>query len=281
MITFASAMNIGLMVIGLTIAAMNPTGFQKANTLMQWDEMPTRPKDYSRDVMSALRDVPYRDLIEVSAVLPSDLVRATLREGGGNCANRTQAFAYELDHQGVDYQIIDVIQPESVSRGVGHTMIRLSTGLLDVHNAGLPLGGGKALDLPDLQEGPIQDYRAISLNSRKTGTSRYFGDFLEGAVIGYRDPGDMRRYWTFIEAIFIPIGNDRLEKMIYDGLALIVGVLPPIRVDDYQSIWEANAGAIILGKSALACIRAAILVITVQAIIILVQRIACRASRPI
>lgn len=62
---------------------------------------------------------------------------------------------------------------------------------------------------------------------------------------------EVNRYFDFRERIYVPLGHDRLEKVIYDGVTLLFGYLPNVYTPEYDALVEANRVEVAVQRSAL------------------------------
>ena len=158
-----------------------------------------------------------------------------------------------------DYQIIHLMHPDGITRGLGHTMIRLPyiedgetrIGLVDLKEGGIPTSGNRPLDIAELTKGTIHDFQIRSMTPLLDDNSGYYGEFLEGVSVGYARSSDVNRYFDFMERIYVPLGHDRLEKIIYDGVTLLFGYLPMVYTPEYDALVEANRVEVAVQRSAL------------------------------
>lgn len=195
--------------------------------------------------------------------------RATIEGGAGTCSERSFGLAWKLRRSDLDIQIVHLMRPGEIVRGVGHTVVRIAyddagetrVGLVDLLEGGLPTSGGVPLDIQDLTHGAVPDFRIRSFNDRKDEASRYYGDFLDGASIGFIPARELDSYFAFIESVYRPLGSERLEKLFFDGLALLLGALPSVYVPDDAVLVGPHAIEMRLQKAALWVLRSALLVI--------------------
>lgn len=117
------------------------------------------------------------------------------------------------------------------------------------------------MDVEDLTRGAVPNFEFRSLTPLLNDDSPYYEKFLDNVSIGYIPSREIDRYFDFIEHIYFPLGNDRLEKYLYDGLALLVGFLPKIYVPNYEALVREHRFEILLQRSALWIERTALLVI--------------------
>jgi len=69
---------------------------------------------------------------------------------------------------------------------------REQVGLVDLLFEGIPRSAVRNLDLEDLRDGPVSEFSVLSLNPRPSEhhVSRYYGQFLSSASIGYLNGAD-------------------------------------------------------------------------------------------
>ncbi|MEM7043369.1 MAG: hypothetical protein AAF543_11215 [Pseudomonadota bacterium] len=258
------------------IAASSPIAFQKANVVT-----PSTPRGVPDLIVSTpldadkvVGDIPYRGG-EVWAVKPSAKYEATILGGSGNCATKTLGLAHYLGENGIDYQIIDLMHSGTFLAGIGHTLMRVAyrhngqerVGLIDMLEGGLPTDGERYFDVADLTDGAIPNAKVDPLNERKDDHARYFGAFLDGVVIGYRSAADVNRYHGFVDSIYVPLGHEKLEKYVYDGVSLIFGYLPSLQVTEYERMLEDIGPTIYLHRFALWTLRSALVVFPLMFVI--------------
>lgn len=263
-----------LLLTAMCLAALRPLSFQKSNTVIPGPkEFPAITADSFLDVDEIVGQIPYKGGF-VWAIHPDRKFESTIRDGYGSCSNKTEGLAYYLNNAEIDFQIVDLLHPESFLEGYGHTLMRAPyqrngenrTALIDMLEAGLPLSGDKYIDVADLSNGAIADFGMVQLNQTKIPKSRYYGDFLEGVVVGFRTAEEVARYHDFLKAVYIPFGNERLEKYAYDGLSLFFGVLPSIQVHKYDDLIEGNQFEIYANKIGLWILRSSVLILPALAL---------------
>jgi len=253
-----------LLVAGsLGLAASRPLAFQKYNTLRPGGEVPPIVGD-PLDIASLVAAIPYeRSAGEVLAVYPESKHRRTILEGSGDCSEKAFGLGWQLLGQGADFQIVHFINPDGLETGEAHTVIRVRfeygpderVGLVDLLDGGLPSSGGGFLDVADISAGPVPDFEFVSLNPAARGSSEYYGSFLEDVFVGYVPAKEVEGYFAFLDRIYVPLGHERLEKYLYDGIALLAGVLPRVYVPDYERFAEGQRADLWLHRSALWTIR--------------------------
>ncbi|HKJ23885.1 MAG TPA: hypothetical protein VKB65_03625 [Myxococcota bacterium] len=259
----------GLLLLGaIAVAASNPLLFQKMNTLRRAEGIPDL--DTSRgfvDIASVVGRIPLNGH-EVWCVDPATRWRGTVLEGGGNCSQMCFGLAYQLDREGVDYQIIHMLTPKGVGHGDGHTVIRLPyrfdgverVGLVDVSFGSILTGDGVPLDVAQVAAPPVEGWGHIPLNAAARFPN-YHDDFLVDAVIGYVPPSEVHDYYAFIQRVYFSLGADKPEKYVFDGLALLLGHLPEVYVPEYDRLLRTHRLDLFLHRGALAVMRSALLIV--------------------
>lgn len=228
---------------------IKPLAFVKSVTIVGQTTAPEiLQTDHLLDVARFIGAIPYlHDWETIYSVYPVNKFDQTVIKGNGNCSNLVFGTAYELDRGGIDYEIIHLLPRSRVLNGEGHVVLRVPyrfqgaqrIGIIDMQAAGLPQSQGQFVDRKDLETGSLLEYTLLQLNPRRDySNSYYYTDFLETAHTGSMPAKEVRRYFRFIELIYVPLGNAELEKYIFDGLAILLGVYPSIYVASLSSVFE-------------------------------------------
>lgn len=258
---------LGLLTLG-TVAS-RPYAFQKLNTVVPVEGFePLHASPQPVDIAGIIESAPFVPGTAVTAD-PARKYRLTIEQGTGNCSERAFGLAWKLRQSGVDLQIVHLLPHAGFVRGEGHTVIRIPyamdgserVGVVDLLEGGLPTDHGEPLDIDELSHGAIDDASIRSLTPLQDDESSYYGEFLDRVSIGFIPAREIDPYFEFIERVYVPLGNDRLEKYVYDGLALLVGVLPETHVPEYQILVEDHTTELWLHRSALWIMRSLIFVI--------------------
>lgn len=231
---------VGLAATGVFLAAKYPVAFQKVNSIEVVQEglactPPTTQRNF--DVEEVIGGIPYaQDPTDVFSILPRVKYEKTIEEGNGNCSNLVFGMSYALLLSGVDFRIVHLM-PDDFLLGAGHTVIRVPmerkgksfVGILDILNAGIPVSTDVPVDLPALRKTP--KISIASLNPLRMPQQVYYQPaFLNSTVNGCIDSQQVQIYFSFLDRYYVPIGSERLEKYLYDGLAVFAGAYPSIRV---------------------------------------------------
>ncbi len=254
-----------LVALSLGAAMRAPIAIQKINAIAPAQDFAPIDGERSLDVAGVVGAIPYRPN-SVWTVEPSRKYQQTIVEGFGDCAQKTFGLAYLLDQTGVDYQVIHMLPPDRFLIGGGHTVMRTRyhyrgsehVGIVDLLEAGLPVSASGYADIDALAAGPLADFRFELLNTETDGTPSFYGDYLDDVVLAYIPASEIARYFRFLETVYVPLGSERLEKHLYDGLALMLGFYPTIYVPEYARLVEGREVEWLTYRSALWVLRSAL-----------------------
>jgi hypothetical protein len=230
---------LGALALALVPVLLNPVALQKSNTVRAVHTLPELGNGAALDVTKTVGAIPYQSG-EAALVLPSEKYRRTMEEGFGNCSQKAFGLAWRLDREGRAFQVVHLLPLRSFLNGRGHTVLRArvdwrgreQTALVDLRQGALPMSGDRLLDVADLTVGPVESFHFASLNPGGDDSDLYYDKFLDRAVIGVISGPEVSRYFAFIDAVYWPLGNARVDKFVYDGLALALGYYPTIQVVD-------------------------------------------------
>lgn len=190
------------------------------------------------DVASIISQIPYQTPGgDVYAIEPRKKYIRTIEEGYGNCSNLAFGLAYELGQRKHAYKIVHLMPPGFL-QGEGHTVLsttyefegKQQQGIVDLLEGGLPVSQGRFVELADLRKGHLTEVAIAPLSPLHDDHSPYYGEFLDRSVLGVLDHEEVERYFAFLEANYVSLGNEKLDKYVYDGLALVLGYYPAIYV---------------------------------------------------
>ena len=218
-----------LVVLGLILSmallffvSKSPVAFQKGAAITFVDDSAIREttsKSYV-DIRTLVGSIPYRDKPgDVYAVDPEDKYKQTILQGNGNCSQMAFGLGYELSRRGQTYQIVHLLPPDGFLAGQGHTVLNMpisldgkgQNGIVDLLEGGIPTVNNVPLTVADLRGGNLVNPAMHSLNAGRDDSSPYYGDFLNGAIIGVIQAKDVECYFGFIETIYVPLGSRKLE----------------------------------------------------------------------
>lgn len=269
-----------LLVLLVGIAALagyflvtSPVTFQKAAvvTAAERAALAAAPPTRWFDIRKLIGAIPYQRGEMVHEVHPGQKYRETIERGRGNCANFTAGLGYHLSRQAYTYQIVHLLPLNTFLTGEGHSVLSLPfvldgerhRAIVDVVSAGVVMDDRGFVTLESLRQGHLPNPRLLPLHPKADGTTPYFGPFLDRSVVGVVHDHEAARYFRFMEAVYIPLGSRKLEKIAYDGLAVTLGVYPRIYVDaaGYEALFEHHGATWLLARCLLAAIRLFLLLV--------------------
>jgi len=249
---FAMSLLAGLLLGGYFVVR-SPVAFQKSISIqpIDVDEPTLETKGGSSvDIRALVESIPYKKPQMVYEVEPQQKYRKTIVEGYGNCSNLSFGLGYYLSQMDHQYQIVHLLPPSRFLDGEGHTVVHTSyeldgkvhLGIVDVLEGGLPKSGGTLIGLRDLRQGNLDNVSILTLNSRHDSLSPFYGELLDTSVIGVTTSEEVEEYFDFLESVYRPIGNARIEKYIYDGISLFLGKYPNtyVGINDYDTLFKDN-----------------------------------------
>ena len=228
----------------LGLAARSQIAF-KTITAFTDEPLPKFEARDAIDIASIVRAIPDRGVDgtndTVYAAHPAMRYQRSVVEGFGNCSNLVKGLSWELLRDGHAFEIVYVLPVDAFLAGQGHTVLRANlalpegprVGLVDVAAAAVPRVAARVLDVEDISKALPAVYldplRPESEDWRNFYTPEYLGD----AVIGRTSSAETARWFRFLDAIYIDLGlPEKLEKILYSGIGSVLGVQPPIHVDD-------------------------------------------------
>lgn len=239
----------GAVLVGvLAVIGSNPIEFKKSVTIVEGKWIPDIPLSGKLlDVAEFIGSIPYRSSVRmVYAVDPFVKYQRSIIQGEGNCSNMIFGAAYYLDSQGIEYQIIYWLPRRKFLKGDGHAVLRLpyrledkvQVGIVDLFEGGLPRREFQYLDVHDLAGWRLTGITIESLSPRKDTASPFYGSYLRDASFGFTPSSEVRRYFRFIQAVYVPLRSEMVEKYVFDALAVIAGIHPRIYVPAASEVFE-------------------------------------------
>jgi len=283
--TVTAILSLLVIVLARYFLVTSPVAFQKSVAIKFVNKsqlMLPEPKSYI-DIQQILHKIPYKDYGGmVYEIQPQQKYSQTIKNGYGNCSNLVFGLAYHLRQRNHEYQIVHLLPPDGFLNGDGHTVINTpyvingknSYGIVDVHEGGLPQDNDLLIDLNSLRNANFSNPSILSLNPNKDEQSPYYGEFLDNSIVGIIKSEEVDVYFNFIDKIYVPLGNKKIEKMLYDGLSVVFGYYPNIYVvqEDYFVLFEGNKATKILAHVLLISIRSLLLLLVFLVTILLLYR---------
>jgi hypothetical protein len=169
-------------------------------------------------------------------VLPEKKIYETIKNGRGNCSNLAFGMAFYLLNIGIDnFKIINIFK-NNILEGNGHTMFYYNEHLYDLVIGGEVLTSDRkpmSIDALVLATKIPMDLKFKKINKYCYNESNPYitKDFLYGAKIGIIQSKKVKEYFTFINRIYFNLGNTKLNKIVFDGLAIFFNKLPTVLVE--------------------------------------------------
>ena len=238
----------------------HPVSYQK---IMSLSAAPAPEIDWEaeRRVLNAesvIGAIPYSGSDGLALVLPSQLYEATLLNGYGNCANKCRGMSYYLEQRNMRFQRVELLPVGDYLRGYGHVLIRakhavgsdVRVGMIDMLEGGFLAKDGASIDLDDLRAASPFTISIVPLNARCDRQSDYYGSFLETVAFAVADSEAIRRYFRWVEMIYVPIGNAKVERFFCNASAIVLGRFPPLHVSqaDYDRLIAPNMGVYLMAQ---------------------------------
>jgi len=237
-----------VLVVSLGLAGHSPIGFKTVAALTD-EPLPAFAARDAIDIASIVRAIPDRGVAgtadTVYAAHPAERYRRSVVEGYGNCSNLVKGLSFGLLRDGYEFEIVYMFPIEDFLDGQGHTVLRAkfdlpegrAVGVADIAAAAVPRVGARLLDVGDFAHA-IPAVHLDPLRPESEDWSPYYGAaFLGDVAIGRTSSADTARWFHFIESIYLDLGlPDKLDKMLYVGVGVVLGELPPIHVGDLAQL---------------------------------------------
>jgi hypothetical protein len=268
--------------------ATEPVGYQKLMSLRVGSvpEPDWAAQEAPFDADRVIGSIPYRGSSMLALVLPADLYAATILEGLGNCANKVRGLSYYLEQRDLQFQRIDLLPVDGYLRGSGHVLIRTRylhngtdrIGLIDVLDGGIPSRSGIPLDLAELREAPPFTVSITPLNARCDRQSDYYGTFLDSVVVATAESKEIRGFFRWLESVYVPFGNPRVERVVYNATAIVLMRFPSSYVsqEDYDKLVNPNWGAMLIAQTMTWSVRVLLALLPLFCVLHVVQRVRIR-----
>lgn len=257
---------------------LQPNRFQKFNSFRSFYEykVPGNLVSINKlELESFVKKIPYKNKSEyVYSVYPEGKYEKTIINGYGDCSTMSFGAAYYILKNNIDFELIHFLPIDSLFKGGGHVVLRVPynyngesmVGIVDLAGGGLPSDGEKYLDVLDLKV-MNPPFSLIRLNEKAPEYYKnyYKSDYLKKVYFGFTPSNEVDTYFKFINKFYISLGNEKVEKLIYDGLAILVGKYYSIYVDnDFIAIFN---NEILLFRFMLYFIRVFLLVLPILILI--------------
>jgi len=275
-----------ILITSLFLIAYTPISLQKTLTIkpINNQELVIQKNRYEENINEFnvehfISSIPYNSTETTFSVLPKDRFEESIINGNGNCSNLIFGAAYYFLENQMDFYAIHLLPLDNFLDGYGHTVLYMNfrlndsdiqEGIVDIFEASIPTVQGLPIDIDELitSRGNIELYTINSLNRERFNYFRQ--SYLEDKVLGSVNSEEIQRYFNFLENIYISLGNEELEKLVYDSLAIIFGYFPNTIVTktDFNQLFHGKWLIVTLAYGWLWSIRI-VLLITISYMIIL------------
>ena len=261
-----------------------PIAYQKSMALVT---TPARESDWSRgptlDLPGFIRAIPFRGSERVNLVRPSQLYKACIQEGAGNCANKSRGLSWFLTNEGIPFQRLDLLPIDGFLEGKGHTLIRTHytvdgqdrVGVVDMLEGGTPSFRNVPIDLRELQEAAPYSLGLLTFSPRVDDQSDYYGSFLETVVIGVVEGEQISRYLRYLEHWHVDVGFPSYERIAYAGVAIVIGIFPETHVtsEQYEAMRASAPWTFRIAHALTWCARALLVLLPLVVVLHIARRL--------
>lgn len=170
-----------------------------------------------------------------------DKFRLSILQGGGDCSNHIGSMSWYLltELETEEFNIVHFFPKQSFIEGFGHSVLDAGA-IYDIFEGGVWVKSDEsALTLRDIVStsslSDRQHFKMKSLNSHRENQNRttknYVSEIIDLNIIGVTPAKSYNQYVQFIDSIYVPFKNKKIEKYFYDGIAMFFGNLPAVYVD--------------------------------------------------
>ncbi len=216
----------------------NPLLFKNVNSFVEKEFNYEMKKRFDESYLNNLiGNIPYKPDDNNSMVYdihPKDKYKQTIINGYGNCSNYVFGVSYKFIKDKKDFGVIHFFPKERWKIGGGHTVMFGSLDdelvIIDMLEGGIVSN----LNQNDLFDASVS-VKFKTLNIDKDDYNPYFPEIFVYDK-GIMTSDEIKKYFDFLETVYVPLGNKKVEKYIYDGLAVFFGDYPKIIVSDINQI---------------------------------------------
>ena len=208
------------------------------------------------EISNQIKSIPYQlNNKMVYAINPKEKLKKTIVEGDGNCSNLSFGSSIYSLYNKKKSVPIKLFTNEGFLKGSGHTVQLMSLQkkniIVDFLEGGLPLKCGKPFQLKGLYDQGECELGFKVISPIKDKENFYFTEKkLNNYIIGIHSQLEVDRYHKFIERIYFPLFNKKLEKIFFDSVSLVSGFYPKVYVQSAQwkLLFEDRKYLIIISK---------------------------------
>ena len=260
-------------VASIGIAARSPITFRTVAALTD-APLPAFGSGKAIDIASIVRAIPDRGpegtADTVYAPHPAVRYQRSIVEGLGNCSNMVKGLSWKLLRDGYEFEIVYVLPIEAALSGGGHTILRGTfalpegqrVGLVDLVAAAVPRTSGHVMDIDDFR-GAVPEVFLDPLRPESEDFSGFYSpEFLHEVVIGRTSSTETADWFRVLDQMYIDLNlPEKLDKIFFVGIGVVLGLAPPIHVDDLALVQSRHAFEFAAMRAALWGMRVAPLIL--------------------
>jgi len=227
------------------LIAFQPNKFQKWNSIKYFDSYEHFYTTENKNVLPVevfVKSIPYKNMPEyVYMVNPPKKYERTIQNGYGDCSTMAYGAAYYFLKNNIPFELIHFLPKDTFLSGGGHVALRVlynyksetKIGILDLIGGGLPSTDGNFIDIDTLAaKNSCVNLHRINEVAPASYEEYYKHDYLKTVYFGFTPSNEVEKYFNFIETFYVPIGNEILEKYLYDGMAILFNQYYSIYVNE-------------------------------------------------
>ena len=208
------------------------------------------------EISNQIKSIPYQlNNKMVYAINPKEKLKKTIVEGDGNCSNLSFGSSIYSLYNKKKSVPIKLFTNEGFLKGSGHTVQLMSLQkkniIVDFLEGGVPLKCGEPFQLKGLYDQGECELGFKVISSIKDKENFYFTEKeLNKYFIGIHSQLEIDNYHKFIEKIYFPLFNKKLEKIFFDSISIVSGFYPKTYVKSVQwkRLFEDKKYLIIISK---------------------------------
>ncbi len=208
------------------------------------------------EISNQIKSIPYlANSKMVYEINPKEKLKKTIIEGDGNCSNLSFGSSIYSLYNKKKSVPIKLFTNEGFLKGSGHTVqligLKNKNIIVDYLEGGIPFKCGKHFDLKGLYDRGECELGFKVISPIKDKENFYFTEEkLNEYFIGIHSQLEVDRYHKFIERIYFPLFNKKLEKIFFDSISLVSGFYPKAYVQgvQWEQLFEGKKYIIIISK---------------------------------
>ena len=236
--TYLAAATMTVALAGLGIVAESPVAFRHLCTLTEREckQLPPLKLAPGFDPKPIVGAIPFAGG-RIYEADPRKKYEMAILEGRGNCSNLSFGMAYRLLQEDHDFRIVLLLQPPlSRNASMGHTVLQTAmelggkteNGLLDLQEHGVLFVDGRPARVRQIRAHGFDGLRVERIANPPERKVSFYDRTRSEVAVGLITQEECLRYYAFLSRIYVPLGSRKLEKYLYEGIALLLGQSPSI-----------------------------------------------------